>query len=535
MKCNRYLLLLGFATFCWLHTSGSSFSSRLLELDKLIGRRAAYIQAKEQKLNLLKQRLVLAKADNQALQYKLLVQLYEEYKLYSYDSAFCYIERAKKVARQLGDNNAIADCKVRQSFSFISSGLFVEAVDTLRSVASTQLSDEVRLLYLGVYTRLYSDLSDYAKDSLYSKVYLDKSREYARQVAAIADEGSYERDFYLAILDMKPGRWQESKLQFENLFRSHKLSDGQIGVVASCLSFVCSKLGNDDEAMLWLIRSAMSDIRASTHETVALRNLALSLFSRGDIERAYQYINVALDDARRFNARQRKVELAAIMPIIEGERMSLVEDKRRRTVLFALVVSVLAIFLVVLSLFAVRQLKRVAKVKLAIQEANGKLEAINRALEEANHIKDEYIGHFFNANSEYISRIEVFQKSLHRKIVARQYDDLLSIIKTFDLKIERELLYQNFDKIFIRIFPNFVAEFNALFGEDDRIMLKKGEILSPEMRIYALIRLGFKDNDKIAKFLNYSVSTVYTYKTKLKSKSPYRDCFEERVMGIKAL
>ncbi len=43
--------------------------------------------------------------------------------------------------------------------------------------------------------------------------------------------------------------------------------------------------------------------------------------------------------------------------------------------------------------------------------------------------------------------------------------------------------------------------------------------MNMDLRIYALIRLGINDNEKIASFLNYSVNTVYTYKTKIKGKA----------------
>jgi DNA-binding CsgD family transcriptional regulator len=49
------------------------------------------------------------------------------------------------------------------------------------------------------------------------------------------------------------------------------------------------------------------------------------------------------------------------------------------------------------------------------------------------------------------------------------------------------------------------------------------------------MRLGITDSEKIAKFLGFSVNTVYTYKTKLKHKAIDRDNFDEKIMHIKAL
>jgi DNA-binding NarL/FixJ family response regulator len=104
------------------------------------------------------------------------------------------------------------------------------------------------------------------------------------------------------------------------------------------------------------------------------------------------------------------------------------------------------------------------------------------------------------------------------------------------LQNERQNLYKNFDKIFLKLFPHFIEEFNKLFKAEDYMVLEHGELLNTDLRIYALIRLGITDSEKIAKFLDYSVNTIYTYKTKLKQKTIVsRDKFEDYVMAIKAL
>ena len=53
------------------------------------------------------------------------------------------------------------------------------------------------------------------------------------------------------------------------------------------------------------------------------------------------------------------------------------------------------------------------------------------------------------------------------------------------------------------------------------------------MRIFALIRLGITDSDRIANFLDYSVHTVNTYKTRIKNRSKVdNDQFEQLIMEI---
>jgi len=334
---------------------------------------------------------------------------------------------------------------------------------------------------------------------------------------------------------MKSDDYEGSADAFNFLISQHEISDHTYAIATSSLGYLYSLLGRNNEAIDMLIKAAIADIQSSTKETVALRNLAVHLFNKGDIKRAYRYIKIALDDATDYNARHRKVEVGAVLPIIEGERLATVERQRKQLLNYSFIMSMLSVL--VISFFSIifMQYRRLNTVRVALQETNNSLSEMNQNLREANKIKQEYIGYFFNINSEYIDKMEAFQKKLHRKIVSKQYSDLDSIINSSDLKKERQNLFDNFDRIFLKIFPNFIEQFNQLFKEEDRIYPAKEELLNSDLRIFALIRLGITDNDKIAKFLNYSVNTIYTYKTKIKNKTIVdRDEFEKRVMEIRS-
>jgi hypothetical protein len=97
-------------------------------------------------------------------------------------------------------------------------------------------------------------------------------------------------------------------------------------------------------------------------------------------------------------------------------------------------------------------------------------------------------------------------------------------------------LYVNFDKIFLKLFPDFVTLFNSYFDPEDRIVLKENQLLNTELRIFALIRLGIHDAEKIARILGYSVNTIYAYKNRVKSKSLVpNDLFDQKIMEIKTV
>ncbi|HQN94656.1 MAG TPA: DUF6377 domain-containing protein, partial [Prolixibacteraceae bacterium] len=439
-------------------------------------------------------------------------------------------------AYKLGDKEKIAQAKIKSGFTLLSSGMFKESLDSLLSIESEKLPYTLKPEYYNVIARTYYDLADYNSDDYYSSIYRKLGTAHLDSALALLDKNSSTYWASMGLRRMKADDYEGAADAFNYLITKFDITDHTYAIATSSLGYLYTLMGRDNEAIDMLIKAANADIVSSTKETVALRNLAVHLFNKGDIKRAYSYIKIALDDATEYNARHRKIEVGSVLPIIEGERLSTVERQRKQMLNYAFIVSMLSIL--VISFFAIifLQLRKINKVKSILQEANNNLREVNAHLIEANKIKEEYIGYFFNVNSEYIEKIESFQKNLHRKIVAKQYNDLDNIINNTDLKKERENLFINFDKIFLKIFPNFVFEFNKLFGPEDQIMPEKGELLNTDLRIFALIRLGITDNDKIAKFLNYSVNTIYTYKTKIKNKTIVdRDLFEHKIMEIKAI
>ncbi len=93
--------------------------------------------------------------------------------------------------------------------------------------------------------------------------------------------------------------------------------------------------------------------------------------------------------------------------------------------------------------------------------------------------------------------------------------------------------YKMFDETFISLYPDFIDKFNDLLAEGEQIVPKEGEILSPELRIFALIKLGITDSGKIASLLHYSANTIYNYRSKVRNKAKGdRDKFDDYVRDI---
>lgn len=258
-----------------------------------------------------------------------------------------------------------------------------------------------------------------------------------------------------------------------------------------------------------------------------------------------------MEDAMFCNARLRAYEVSKIFPIIDSAYQDKITKQKEELQIFLVLVSILSLFLIIAVVYVYLQMKRLSRIRRELyrtnvklnelntdlQSSNNQLKDLNLELSEANKIKETYIGHFLDLCSMYISKLEKYQNTLNKKAVEKKLDELYKMLKSHDM-IDNELkeLFENFDNIFLHLYPNFVEEFNSLLIKEERFILKTNELLNTELRIFALIRLGITDSSKIANFLHYSANTIYNYRTRVRNKAAVpREEFESLVMRIGAI
>ncbi len=181
-----------------------------------------------------------------------------------------------------------------------------------------------------------------------------------------------------------------------------------------------------------------------------------------------------------------------------------------------------------------RQHRAVRKNREILHQLNEELNQLNHQLKQSNQTKEQYVGIFMDLCSSYIDKLNKFRETVKRKIMAKQFDDLYKQANsTQAIEAEVDNFLHNFDRAFLTLFPTFVADFNRLLTGEGQIRLKKGELLNPELRIFALIRLGISESSQIATFLRYSPQTIYNYRARIKSKAlDGRENLKEQVMHI---
>lgn len=515
MRYFLFVLALGLATCA----AGAS-DSLLVKLNQTLARKQAYDKIKQDRLQRYHQQLSKAKSKEE--QFRLLQALSDEYKSFIYDSAFRNIQKLQRVAYELNDPVRISYAKVKLGFILLSSGMFKETLDSLETLNMRGQPDSIRLDYYSILARTYYDLGDFDRDGFYTPQYIRLANLYVDSAHQVDDPKSYNYLYLNGLRNLKNENTTEALAILTQLMSEYKLTPHQLAVTASTLSYFYISRKEVDYAIDLLARAAIADLQSATKETAAMSSLAELLYQKGDITNAYTYIQQAMEDAVYYGARQRKVQVGSVLPVIAAAQLNNVEGQRRLWLIYSSLVTVLGVLVLVFAIIISKQLK---KRKIA-----------ERALQEANKIKEEYIGYYFNGNSEYLGKIEAFKKAIEMKLMTKKYDDIRLTVNNINMKREREDLYNSFDKVFLKLFPDFVTVFNSYFAEGDRIVLKEGQLLNTELRIFALIRMGIHDNEKIARILDYSINTIYNYKARVKSKALIpNEQFEKKVMEIHAL
>lgn len=153
-----------------------------------------------------------------------------------------------------------------------------------------------------------------------------------------------------------------------------------------------------------------------------------------------------------------------------------------------------------------------------IAEQQLRLLSLNEIIEQNGQSKADHIGHFVCLVSNYITKFEKLNRSIKRHLAVKNYRDILPCFDDIDVKYERKSLCRDFDKYFLKAFPNFVMEFNAMLKKEDQIWPKRIGQLNTELRIFALMKLGITDCETIAGILEYSANTIYVYKMRIKAR-----------------
>ena len=549
----RYVLtttLLFLAATLWAQTP--DIESRFKQIDQAIAESPRYVAQREAKITSARHAFEQATGRQK---YEEGYKLYELYRPFVSDSAIWFIRQCITLAEQLGDLSASVRCKSQLAIRCTNIGLYDEALNILDSIHPGNGLDKTVLgTYYEAYNNVYGELSYYTRLDDMRKIYQEKEQYYKQLMF----------DHLPATNEMCFLRREQAAQGEGNLKEAMAINDEWLKTVeegshpyalTALYRYIEYKLqGDSAQMMFWLTESVLADIRNAAMDQGSMWELANELMLKGDLERASHYISYTSDCANRYGSRQRNWQIAPLLSHIAKNYKAQSEHTTHQLWMTLAAISILALLLLVALFLVHRRNQQLDTARKALSAANSQLSTVNSQLStqkdelsvlnaqlstlnsqlsESNRVKEEYIGRFMSLCAQYIDKLDNYRKMVNKKMKNKELDELFQISKSTELK-EKELeeLYENFDTVFLHLFPNFIDDFNALLQPEMQIHPKENR-LTTDIRIFALIRLGFEDSSKIAEFLHYSVNTIYNYRARIKNGAlDNREQFETRVKTL---
>lgn len=522
------------------YASTSMVDSILRVLDREISiAETEYRLPKEHRIDNLR-RAVKAAPDRQSL-FDTYKSLYEEYLTYQYDSAYCYARRMEDLAAQAGSELMRVQAQAALLSCFSRVGFFNEGMETYKSMDPILLSPGERIGYYFSAASLLHNMESFAgSDADLSKNY--KSRRVACYDSIISLAGVNTYNYDLAKLEkQRVGNFSDDKAlaMSRALVARYNLSDYQKAKSYSTMGQSYAFHNKTDSAIYCFAMSVICDLRSSVKENTSARNLATLMLQIGDIERASRYINLASADAKTYNSRLRMSEINTIMPAINAAHHNKISSQRSllfiSLLFFGLMLIVVLLLLVKLrkkNASLIESNKEINRKNSELEIANGNLVDLNTRLKETDEIKSQYIIESLRKKTEFANEVEGKSRKALSKLNAKKYGEVATMLEDMGTQEELARSFTSFDSAFLRLFPNFIDELNKMFHPDAQITLDDGR-LPTEIRIFALMRLGFTSSAEIAKYLGLSVNTIYVYKAKIKARVIVdKSEFETRIMSI---
>lgn len=518
------------------------------QLDLLLSHQTAHIKRKNETINRIKKGLLTEEKTLKRLQtYDL---LYQEYYVFQFDSAMTYLDKGIDLAKETANTYYYNSNVIHKAELLSIGGLYGEAIETISLVDTTALDRTQKFdFYLSLF-RIHTYWADFCNDHTYTPAHREKAKQALIKAMDYCDETARTYEYYY-------GEYCVFVLNDPKKARSHYLKAASLlptdsrfyAMACFALSGSYANEGRTDQQERFLLLSSIADAENCTMENYALQTLAMYIFEhdKNRIDRAQEYIQKSLEDARFYNNRLRIIEISNKLPVIVNSYQQTLNTRNRVQMIAIIAISLLLIFLLVAITYIVKQTKRLRLQQRELQKNNDslselntrqkglntQLHKLNALLIDTNRKREGLAKLYIDLCAKYITRLKQQQTLVKRKIKANQTSELLSQLSSGRLSEEDAATFlSRFDKAFLDLYPTFTKELNALLKADYQIKNTHSNELTTDQRIMALIRLGVKESAEIADLLFYSPQTIYNYRSALKAKAIDKTNFEAEVSKL---
>ena len=393
-------------TICLSIINARADNNKLYErLDSVIAHSADYDVIKEKRLKDIKLGAKFVTAATDKL--RIYEQLANEYSLYVYDSAMVYIQRGISLAKQTGNSDYCNRFLITKASLLIERGFYIEAKESLDKIEISQSDPKQNFLFYCAQSSLYYNLNAHCQKMEFSKHYNELFKEYIGKALYYCPKNSAMYYYMKGINLFFSGRSiNEISASLNKAMQMFGPENRMYGRAACVLS---KAYGNNklwEQQRRYLLLAAISDVMSSNNESLALQDVALSLYkNKNDLDKARKYINQTLKDAHDYNSHLQRVELYANLHVI----LSAYNEKLQKEAIWKNVTIIcILVLLVVIAAVVVYVNRKKDLLKLSEKE----LKALTEELSATNkqQLKDNKA--LQDSNDELTSSNKAFQDSI---------------------------------------------------------------------------------------------------------------------------
>ena len=374
-------------------------------LDSVIAHSADYDVIKEKRLKDIKLGAKFVTAATDKL--RIYEQLANEYSPYVYDSAMVYVQRGISLAEKTGNSDYCNRFLITKASLLIERGFYIEAKESLDKIEISQSDPKQNFLFYCAQSSLYYNLNAHCQKMEFSKHYNELFKEYISKALYYCPKNSAMYYYMKGINLFYSGRSiNEISASLNKAMQMFGPENRMYGRAAYVLS---KAYGNNklwEQQRRYLLLAAISDVMSSNNESLALQDVALSLYkNKNDLDKARKYINQTLKDAHAYNSRLQRVELYTDLHVI----LSAYNEKLQKEAIWKNVTIICILMLLVVIAAAVvyvnrknhllklteKGLKALAeelsatnkqqlKDNKALQDSNDELTSSNKAFQDSN-------------------------------------------------------------------------------------------------------------------------------------------------------
>lgn len=509
---KRFCLVLSLILFSSLSYGIShipdSIDVKIKKLVTCIDESDVQIAKKEKGLRELAMALDSFQSDSEQ-KYLAIFDLGRDYSAFVADSALFYFEKAFVVAENMGRDDLVRKVRLYQARTMVTTGYYMEAYSLLSDIKRSDVPEDCIVTYYLAMTQLYKSVSqqNISRPSLYEE-YLGKYVCYRDSLLSVLPADSPLALRYRERKAAEEGRFEEA-FDFNSRRRDilgPKLYENAL-VFYDRYALVCHFQGCPiEDAIGELLTSAIIDVSRVNQDMVSLLYVEKYLSDHNRFDEAKKVSDYYYSTMTRFGSMVRQVAGFNQSMAINNEYLCMLSKNRHRLVAALAIVSFLIIALLVVFLYVV--------------SARRKLSILNEKLVRSDKVAKTYMTHFFCLYSSYIESMTAFKKRICTMLHKGQVENAIRITAPSKENESEELreMVNNFDSAFISVYKNYVEEFNSMLREEFRITPMSGELMTNELRIFALIKMGVEDSREISNTLHLSIKTVYNKRYEIKNK-----------------